>query len=370
MAAPQLTLLDARLAMATNRADEIAGQEDFFEHVHLNFDGNYRLARAWAEAVLGMLPAGIKDHDANTGWASQELCERRLGLTDWDRRNVLKEVRSRLEHPPLSSQANNAERLRALTEWQAELRRRMDSTNVIQTARKVYADAISLSPDDYYLRQNYGNFLWDTGDLPQAIEQWQKVRDLIPQDHAAYFELGRLASAQGNFADAKDLLGRAVAMRPSFAPGWFELGQIQAAERQYGRAVQAYDQALVFQPQDSKCWFQRGVALALLGRRTDAIASYRQALQFDPAEWRAHFELGSLLGQEGKMAEAKVAAAEAVRLNPRFAPARLNLGMVLVQLGQLDEAERQFEAALQLDPTNSKAPDYLVQVRALKSKKP
>jgi len=370
LAAPRLTLFDAQADMASDHPNPIPGQEVFFEHVHFNFDGNYRLARGWADAILGILPTCITNQIARAGWASQAVCEQRLGLTDWDRGNVLKEVRARLEHPPLNSQFNNGERLRALTDWEADLRRRREATNAVSTAHEVYANALSSTPDDYYLRQNFGNFLWDTGEIPQAIEQWQKVRDLIPQDHAAYFELGRLAGAQGKFGDAKSLLGQAVAMRPSFAPGWFELGKVHAAEGENELAVKAYDRALVFQPQDSKCWFHSGVALALLGRRSDAITRYRQAVQFDPVDWRAHFELGSLLGQEGKMAEAKAASAAAVRLNPRFPLARLNLGMALVQLGELDEAERQFSMALELDPADSKASDYLAQVRALKQRKP
>jgi tetratricopeptide (TPR) repeat protein len=367
--ASQLTLFDARLSVATDHADPIPGQEVFFEHVHFNFDGNYRLARGWAQAVARLLPAGITNGDM-ASWAAQEICERRLGLTDWDRGNVLREVRARLEHPPLSVQFNHAERLQVLTEWQTELRRRRDVTNAASTAHSIYVEALRAAPEDYCLRANFGNFLWDTGDIDQAIEQWQKVRDLIPQDHAAYFELGRLARVQGKFAEAKSLLGRAVAMRPSFAPGWFELGEVQAAEGKYEQAVEAYDRALVFQPQDPKCWFNSGIALALLDRRAEAMTRYRRVVQFDPADWRAHFELGSLLGKDGKMTEAKSESAEAVRLNPEFPAARLNLGMALVQLGQLDEAEGQFEAALRLDPTNSRASDYLAQTRALKIRKP
>ena len=369
LASPRLTRFDAMSFSDSGNPANIPGQEDFYEHVHFNFDGNYRLARGWAEQVAPLLPGSLRKV-ASPGWAGQEVCERGLGLTDWDRGNVLKEVRSRLQQPPLSSQANNPQRLRALTAWQAELQRRRETTNATATAREVYLSALKSAPDDYYLRENFGNFLWDTGEIRSAVEQWQKVRDLIPQDHAAYFELGRLAAVRGNFTEAKALLGRALAMRPSFAPGWFELGKVHAAEAKYELAVQAYDRALVFQPQDSTCWFHSGVALALLGRRADAIARYQLALRFDPDDWKSHFELGSLLGQEGKMAEAKTESEAAIRLNPNFPAAHLNLGMALVQLGQFDEAERQFEETLRLDPTNSRAPDYLAQTKALKRNKP
>lgn len=365
MSSPRLAVFDARRLMAAQDAGYIAGKELFYEHVHLNFEGNYRLAKGWAEAALALLPESMTCHGA-TNWASQESCERLLGLTDWDRGNVFQEVRARYEHPPLNGQSNNAGRLRDLSALEAARRERMNGSNAVAQARGVYLAALAGRPEDYYLRQHFGNFLWDTGDIRGAIEQWTRVRELFPQDYAAYYELGRLAAVQGRLDEAGSLLNQALAMRPSFAPGWFELGRVRAARKQFEPALQAYQQALVFMPQDSRSWFYSGVVLALLGRRADAVEHYRQAVRFAPEDWRAHFELGSLLGQEGQTVEAKTESEAAVRLNPNFVPARLNLGLALVQLGQNEAAEWQFREVLRLDPTNSKAADCLAQVKSLK----
>lgn len=368
MASPQLTLIDAATAIESNDTDDIPGQENFYEHVHLNFTGNYLLARAWAGEIAHVLPSNMTN-GASAAWASQEVCERRLGLTDWDRYNVLAEVCRRLQQPPLNGQFNNATRLQTFSEQKAVLQKRMDASDK-QKAHEVYVEALENAPDDYYLLENFAYFLADTGDIAGASEQWQKVLALIPQDQVAYFELGRLAGLQGKFADAITLLGKAVAIHPSFAPGWFELGKAHAASGDYQQAVKAFDQALKFDPQDAQCWFCSGLALAMLDKRADAIEHYRQAVKFGPEDWKAHFELGGLLGQDGKMSEAETESQAAVRLNPSFPVAHLNLGMALLQLGKLDAAEEQFEETLRLDPTNSKVADYLAQVRALKKKTP
>ena len=42
--------------------------ELFYEHVHLNFDGNYRLARLFAEQVAAQLPAAATNH-GQAEWA-------------------------------------------------------------------------------------------------------------------------------------------------------------------------------------------------------------------------------------------------------------------------------------------------------------
>ena len=93
--------------METNGPARIPGQETFYEHVHFNFDGSYRLARAWAEQVQRFLPEPVRSRAAG-GWASQETCERLLALTDWNRSLVLQEaVLPRMQQPPLSTQFNN-----------------------------------------------------------------------------------------------------------------------------------------------------------------------------------------------------------------------------------------------------------------------
>jgi hypothetical protein len=109
MGGPDLVLCDA--AASLPEPGNIPGQETFYEHVHFNFDGNYRLALLWA-AQAEAAPAGRCQVQVKGGWASQELCEARLGLTDWNRCDVLNAVRQRMERPPLNSQFNNSARVR------------------------------------------------------------------------------------------------------------------------------------------------------------------------------------------------------------------------------------------------------------------
>ena len=114
-------------------------------------------------------------------------------------------------------------------------------------------------------------------------------------------------------------------------------------------------------------WFCDGLAQAMAGRRAQAIEHYRHAARLDPSDWKTHFELGGLLGLDGNMPEAKAESEASIRLNPSFPTSHLNLGLALTKLGSLDEAEQQFEETLKLEPGNSRATDYLAQVRALKN---
>lgn len=363
LAGPGLDLIDAVGVLQTNTPTGICGQETFYEHVHFNFDGNYRLARAWAGEVEKLLPDSLR-RSAKGEWASQAKCDQLLGLTDWDRYNVNTELASRRQRPPLNSQSNNGPLLSEALNQVAQLKTRMQSAAGQNEARGVYVEALRLSPDDYSIRADYAEFLTDIGQTSAAIEQWQQLRERFPQAYAPYYQLGRLSADQRQFDRAKQFLAKTVAMQPSFAPGWFDLGSVQAATSNYDLAITAFDQALRFNPKNSHYWFCAGLARAMTGRRAEAIEHYRQAVRLDPGSWQAHFELGGLLGQDGNFAEAKTESEAAIRLNPAFPISHLNLGLALTKLDDLHGAQRQFEETLRLDPGNTRASDYLAQVKA------
>ena len=358
-----LVLFDAAAAMETNAPTGICGQESFYEHVHLNFDGNYRLACAWAGQLEPLLPSAIRSR-ATGGWASQETCERRLGLTDTQRDGVCKELIQRFNKPPLSSQSNNARRLEALQSEENELRRRV-SPAAMSNACEVYVEAIQHAPDDYWLHAYFGEFLGSCGDVKQALAQSQRVIELVPHSSLGYYEAGLLFVRQKQWAEAEPYFSQAVALYPALADGWFQLGNAHIAENRFELALQDYEQVLKLRPQDADCYVNLGAVLMKLNRRAEAFQRCRQALQLDPNCLGAHIMLGRELFADNKFLEAGREYQEIIRLQPTNPTAHLNLGVTLAKQKQFDGAVKQFEEALRLDPTNHNAQLYRDQAQAL-----
>ena len=65
----ELVLFDAAAALAAGSDTRLCGQQIFYEHVHFDFDGRYRLGRAWAEQVEPLLARNTN------AWVSQALCK-------------------------------------------------------------------------------------------------------------------------------------------------------------------------------------------------------------------------------------------------------------------------------------------------------
>lgn len=361
-AARGVELVDATTELETNGPSAVLGDETFFEHVHFNFDGNYRLARVWADEIARQLPPSATANKT-PAWADQELCERRLGLTDWNRCNVIEGIIRRMQQAPLNSQANNGPRVAALRSEVAAMRNRMDASGVAR-AREIYIEALAHRPADHDLLENFADFLVATGDPKGAATQWEKVHALLPDDYLADFRLGNTYALNGQLAEAEASLTTAVTLRPDLADAWLTLGQTHAAQGKLEAALADYRHGAQLRPTDPEFPFNAGKALSLLKRVDEAMAEFRRAIELRPDYWEAHNALGGQLGLADRIDEAAREFQEVIRLKPDFAPAHLNLGVALMKAGRMNDAAREFQETLRLTPGDKVAADYLRQAHA------
>ena len=365
-AGDRMTFFDAAAALAKDAPADVCGQETFYEHVHFNFDGNFRLGRAWAEQVDKMLPGEISRGAVTNGWASQEVCERRLGLTDWNRCAVTEMVIDRLHRPPLSGQINNAARLQALRDEANRMRQQMNPATA-QAAVEIYQAAINRMPQDHLLHENFAEFLESAGDLKAAAAQWQQVCELLPYSCEPYYQAGRLLEELDQWNEAEAALTRAVALRPRLTEAWYELGNVNFGRGRFEMALHDYERATGLDPSDATYCAFVGRALSKLNRHAESIQRYNQAIQLQPDLWEAHFALGDELAAIGQIAEAEKEYAEVVRLKPANVLAHLDLGVMQARLGRFDEALQEFEETLRLEPGNQQAREYIDRVQNWKN---
>lgn len=363
-----LVLCDAETVLKTATPDGIAGDESFFEHVHFNFDGNYRLARAWAEKIATVLPETVR-RQATPDWASQETCERGFGLSDWNRMFVYSSVISRMGQPPLAMHFNNAARVAVLQQQLTALRQRLTQTNAIAAANADFLAALTRAPADNFLHENYGNFLEAIGETKGALAEYLKLTELLPHDFYGCLQAGRLLREAGRLSEAEPLLRRAVAQRAALPEPWFELGKAVAAQGNFSEALDCFTRAAQMRASDGSYLMHQAMALGKLNRHPEAIQVYRTALRLYGDSWEGHFELAGELAVTGEVAESIKEYLTTVQLNPRHAITRVNLGVMLVRQNRFDEAVQQLEIALSLDPNNAAAKDYLRQINARRNPK-
>ena len=357
-AGPGLAFVDGAAAMNFASPQGIAGREYFYEHVHLNFEGNYLLARTLAESVLKMLPTTISGTNPNGQWASFDTASRRLALNDWDRRRVYDSIGRRFVEPPFAGNADHTNQLEKIRRDFNTIRQRI-KPEAARQVKQMYQELLKTNATDYYIAGNYAKFLEDIGDIEGAAAAWTQEQELLPFEAAPYLYLGKIQARQKKTDEALANLTHALEIRPDSAEALDEKGHILLDKRRLDEAKPLLVAALRLQPKNAHIWLHMADAAAASGDRAGALTCLMQAAGAQPGLWEPQYLLGVELAARDRIKEAKIHFAEAVRLRPDFALGRLNYGIALAKDGQVAEAIAQMNETVRLDPSNNKAVEYL-----------
>jgi len=378
----RVLLADSERVMASASADELPGNEFLLEHVHFNFEGNYRLARAIADQVVQLLPHTMTSR-AQPQWASSTECARRLAWTDWDRYKTLKLILLRLNEAPFTYQLDYAEHRQRLQHDLEGLLPTLNPPGMKQISQQ-YRDALTLSPQDWALERSFAELQIKLGDNASAEASCRRVIELLPFDSMAYVELGSLLIQSSRAEAAVEQFHKALELDPQSIPALNGLALTCVRQQKMQEAIALFHKALQLQPNSADTHLNLGTALEATDQKEEARAEFRLALEADrntpetlvrlgktalshawvleaianfnraaelnPTDAAVHYYLGGAFDTAGRTAEAKQQFAEAARLNPDHAGAHLGLGVTLAKQGQDTEALQQFAEAARLDP--------------------
>ncbi len=194
----------------------------------------------------------------------------------------------------------------------------------------LFRHALDVTRDNWMAHYNLGNFLGQTGRMPEAI---------------AHFE-------------------QALRIRPDYAEAHCNLGIALMQSGRVPEAIVQYQQALEIKPGDAEAHCNLGNALGRVGRVPDAIAQYQQALEIMPDFAEAHYNLGNALGRVGRVPDAIAQYQQALEIMPDFAEAHCNLGIALARVGRIPEAIGHLQQALRIRPGFAPAQNALATLQA------
>ncbi len=173
-----------------------------------------------------------------------------------------------------------------------------------------------------------------------------------PRHLDTYAQLGQAALSVGLYADAADLLRRALSADPEAGDLWAGLRQALAAQGQVEESdfVAVYEHDLLPDPVDPE---QSPLAQATLAVKQDAwgeaLAHYRQALAETPQDVVAALGLAGVLARLGRFAQCEQAARAVSAQLPYCLRAHLLLAECSRQTGRSGAAGHEL-AARDLDP--------------------
>ena len=264
-----------------------------------------------------------------------------------------------------------------------------DSDGAIEAYRK----AANAEPNNFNYWYDLGVSLMERsdpirGDLDAAIDAFEKVKLLDPQDARALNNVGHILRKKGeldpaidtfkraievdeklinphhNLADAllekRDLDGAIAAYQRALSINWERtdthllLGVVLCdVKKDHGRAIIHFEEAVRLDPGNPMAHYNLGNARLGKADWTGAIKAYRQATEIKPDFVDAYFNLGDTLLKTGELSGAAASFLEATRIAPLDAGAQNGLGVALKSKGELDGAIAAFRRAIEINPNLS-----------------
>jgi tetratricopeptide (TPR) repeat protein len=310
-------LADVVKILEENSPHGIPGEELFYEHVHMNFKGNYLLAEAIFRQIAEILPERVKKYKAGKQpFPTETECERYLAYTDWDRHRIAEEVLNKyIKRPPFTNQLYQNNRVSRMEQNFKVLKVNLSTDNIDEIENE-YRWAIRQRPTDVRLSWKYSLLLESVGKFSAAADQLHLVLDYMPHHYEAYAKLGFISGKQGylNAAISNNL--KAVQIYPSYAEAYYNLALAHHLQKKFGKAVEYYSKSILFMPDQAQAYVNLGLVQYKQGKINEAFETYRNGLKVMPENLNLHFNLGQLLKDQGRRDESLEELRKALQIDP------------------------------------------------------
>ncbi len=351
---PDVRLLDAARIMGSDPASPgpPAGREALFEHVHLNWQGNFLLARLMAEQASALIPGG----DASRrSWLDSAGCAAALAFSVHEQPAVLRRLAAIVVAPPFTHQLTYPEDQARLAR---ELVRAQDEGMTPEARRRAKAlvqAAAAADPENPDLAKIAEEIDDEAGDLGAALAEARRARTLQPENFALAADEAIKLSRLGRYNEAEQLLRETertctprdrVLIAPAFA-------DLYTRTRRFVEGRRYFDEAVSRHPADASLRLLRGRLARLGGDTAAAEQEFRAILAGDPANQGATAELVGLLDQTGQTAAAEQATLAAAQFQPRNQTNSLRAAIICEQRGDDPNALRYLTAAERSGPVTS-----------------
>jgi serine/threonine protein kinase len=126
------------------------------------------------------------------------------------------------------------------------------------------------------------------GHLQEAIEIYDQVLALEPQNTNAWNSKGVCLKKQGKVQEALLCYGKAIECDRHNVSAWNNKGSLLSAVGKHTEAIVQFNKAIEVDPANESAWLSRAMAEDRLGLRHEAAQSYQKFIDLKPVQLEAH----------------------------------------------------------------------------------
>jgi tetratricopeptide (TPR) repeat protein len=170
-----------------------------------------------------------------------------------------------------------------------------------------------------------GLVLGDRGKNDEAMEEFGRAIEMVPDLWDAHYEMGNALARNGRDPEAVLEYRRTIELNPEYSPVYRKMGKVLKRMGYPEAALENYNLAFDHLTEDERGTLQhvmmlreKGELLRLTDRCNEALEAYGQALEMMPRYPRALVEAAWCLGETGEVEKSARVYRRALELSPKM----------------------------------------------------
>jgi Flp pilus assembly protein TadD len=202
-----------------------------------------------------------------------------------------------------------------------------------------YRRAVQADPRLGEARMQLAYAYASTGDGINALREYVRAADLMPENKDAQQRAGAFMLLAGQFNDAQGLAERMLKRNPNDVEAHILLANALAGLKDMEGAVSTFEKAVELDPNRSSTYSELGSIQMVRGNKEGAEAAFQKAIAIDPKNAGAHLSYSNFLWANGALPKAEQEMRAALAIEPRSATANRAMAMYYMVTGRAADAE-------------------------------
>lgn len=177
-------------------------------------------------------------------------------------------------------------------------------------------ELLRLNPGNLKIRLDLGEFFYEQKRYPEAIAEFEEIKDKLASYPKVHFMLAKIYLATGDIKKAKEMANKELELNPGLDSAYFIVGEVARTEKDYREAVLKYEKAISLNPKSTEALMAMAWIRLAQNYASEAIELYNRALREDKNNPEIHKQMGFAYKAAGQRALAKEKFEDYLKLSP------------------------------------------------------
>lgn len=185
-----------------------------------------------------------------------------------------------------------------------------------------------------------------------ATEEFNQILQVDPANDASMYELAGIKKVKNDYADARDLLEKAVTAKPDNEWYWVALADCYEKSNDIGKLENVFNELIRINPDKTDYYFDKANVYFLEKKYDDALAVYKQIEQITGVSDELIAKRQTIYLKQGKVDQAAADLQAVIAANPGQVRYYLFLAEIYNSNGLTDKALSTLQSAEKIDAGN------------------